>query len=375
MRSPARFALNIGAATALLAGCGGSQPPIGAPGAMPRARAIVAQGERSGSRPLVKPAVRPELKEYPVGNPKGAAYPLSLIFDKRGDLWFNAFLLPYLGKMAPNGKVTAHRLPIKLTPCGQEYANEFALGPDHNIWLTDLCGQSLGTVKPDDEIMQKDPFLKTGYSYTAGITTMSRGLWVVITPYGYLAEVSATWKVIKTIRLPNYYCWPGPIGVGYAKTLWIPGGANCSIARVTPDGKVADFPVQAKDGVWVITRGPDGNMWFTAADGPKENAWVGKITPNGQITKYPITDQAWGIAMGPDGNWWITEPYVGHVISMNLQGQVVDDIKLPHSINGSQPRFQTGEIIQGPDGNMWFGEGLRNKIGELIFRMVSAKND
>jgi hypothetical protein len=31
-----RYALNMGSAAALLAGCGGSQPPIGAPGAMPQ---------------------------------------------------------------------------------------------------------------------------------------------------------------------------------------------------------------------------------------------------------------------------------------------------------------------------------------------------
>ena len=31
-----RFALSMGVAAALLAGCGGSQPPIGAPGAMPQ---------------------------------------------------------------------------------------------------------------------------------------------------------------------------------------------------------------------------------------------------------------------------------------------------------------------------------------------------
>ncbi len=37
------------AAAALLAGCGGSQPPIGAPGAMPQTRAIATHAERSGS--------------------------------------------------------------------------------------------------------------------------------------------------------------------------------------------------------------------------------------------------------------------------------------------------------------------------------------
>jgi hypothetical protein len=40
MRTLGRFALSISAAAALLVGCGGSQPPIGAPGAMPQSRAI-----------------------------------------------------------------------------------------------------------------------------------------------------------------------------------------------------------------------------------------------------------------------------------------------------------------------------------------------
>jgi hypothetical protein len=34
-----RCALSIGVVAAMLAGCGGSQPPIGAPGAMPQSRA------------------------------------------------------------------------------------------------------------------------------------------------------------------------------------------------------------------------------------------------------------------------------------------------------------------------------------------------
>jgi hypothetical protein len=42
------YALSISAA-ALLAGCGGSQPPIGAPGAMPQSRAIAYHAERGGS--------------------------------------------------------------------------------------------------------------------------------------------------------------------------------------------------------------------------------------------------------------------------------------------------------------------------------------
>ncbi|HLY02983.1 MAG TPA: hypothetical protein VKR56_10895 [Candidatus Cybelea sp.] len=46
------YALGIGAA-ALLAACGGSQPPTGAPGAMPQTRAIAAHADRDGSGPFL----------------------------------------------------------------------------------------------------------------------------------------------------------------------------------------------------------------------------------------------------------------------------------------------------------------------------------
>ena len=44
-----RYALSIGAGAALLAGCGGSQPPIGAPGAMPQTSVVATHAERGGS--------------------------------------------------------------------------------------------------------------------------------------------------------------------------------------------------------------------------------------------------------------------------------------------------------------------------------------
>ena len=44
-----RCALMSCAAAAMLAGCGGSQPPIGAPGAMAQTSASAAQVERRGS--------------------------------------------------------------------------------------------------------------------------------------------------------------------------------------------------------------------------------------------------------------------------------------------------------------------------------------
>ena len=44
-----RSAAALGVAVALLAGCGGSQPPVAAPGAMPHTPAIATHAERGGS--------------------------------------------------------------------------------------------------------------------------------------------------------------------------------------------------------------------------------------------------------------------------------------------------------------------------------------
>src|SRR5580704_15964905 len=62
-----RYVLGGFAAAAMLAGCGGSQPPIGAPGAMPRSQtsAIATHAERGGS--WMAPEAKSEELIYAVG--------------------------------------------------------------------------------------------------------------------------------------------------------------------------------------------------------------------------------------------------------------------------------------------------------------------
>ena len=44
-----RVAFGVGSAVVMLAGCGGSQPPIGAPAAMPQSLVLATRADRSGS--------------------------------------------------------------------------------------------------------------------------------------------------------------------------------------------------------------------------------------------------------------------------------------------------------------------------------------
>jgi streptogramin lyase len=71
-------------------------------------------------------------------------------------------------------------------------------------------------------------------------------------------------------------------------------------------GQVTEFSAAQAN---AITSGPDGNMWlaqYSAADVSE----IGRITPSGTVTEFPLPDAAAvpnAITTGPDGNLWFTE--------------------------------------------------------------------
>src|SRR5262245_66477187 len=75
---------------------------------------------------------------------------------------------------------------------------------------------------------------------------------------------------------------------------------------------ITEFPVPAAvSNPFGITRGPDGNLWFTESLAGR----IGRITPAGVVTEFSagITpgSQPAEITAGPDGNPWFTEPTPG----------------------------------------------------------------
>lgn len=70
------------------------------------------------------------------------------------------------------------------------------------------------------------------------------------------------------------------------------------------------FPIlTANSGSEAINAGPDGNVWFVEYRSNK----IGRITPQGTITEFPIPtpdpniENDDDITAGPDGNVWFTE--------------------------------------------------------------------
>ncbi len=135
-----------------------------------------------------------------------------------------------------------------------------------------------------------------------------------------------------------------------------------SAARAaTPAGQVTEFAAGIVRGSvpYGITAGPDGNTWFTEAEGNR----IGRITPSGVVTEFAAgitaSSEPRGITAGPDGNVWFTEYYGDRIGRITPQGVVSEFAAGITAV--SRPRG----ITAGPDGNMWFTEYSGNRIGRI----------
>ncbi len=133
------FALSISVVTALLAGCGGSQPPIGVPGGMPQAMALAARTTRTNYKVV-----------YSFGTIPDGSYPTASLIDVGGTLY---------GTTAGGGSNSCAYYPyspysgcgtvFSITPSGTEKVlYRFGLAPDGSIpygGLHDAGGTLYGT--------------------------------------------------------------------------------------------------------------------------------------------------------------------------------------------------------------------------------------
>jgi virginiamycin B lyase len=107
----------------------------------------------------------------------------------------------------------------------------------------------------------------------------------------------------------------------------------------------------------LIIAGPDGNIWFTEADGNK----IGRSTLSGVITELSLptsSSRPESIAAGPDGNLWFTEAEGNKIGCISPLGTISE---FPLPVAGSHP----SNITAGPDGRLWFTESGNNRVGRI----------
>lgn len=172
------------------------------------------------------------------------------------------------------------------------------------------------------------------------------------------------------VRMGDEAAFPLPAGDGVPTSLatgpdgklWF-AAANGFIGELS-GATVTQYPVpnNGSPSAYHLVAGADGDLWFTQ-DLPTGSA-VGKITPGGAVTMYPLPagdGGAGGITLGPDGNVWFTEQHSVYRVQDNLAYDVSLIVSVtPAGRLSIHPLFdgaRAGAITPGPDGNLWIAEG------------------
>jgi streptogramin lyase len=137
-------------------------------------------------------------------------------------------------------------------------------------------------------------------------------------------------------------------------------GCGTAFATNSDDGPVvSEFGTGLSVGVglWGITSGPDGNLWFTE----ETLGAVGRITPAAVITEFGAgfpTGNPRGIVTGPDGNLWVAMAGGDGAIAKVTKAGEVTEYPVP---TAGDPN----DIAVGPDGNLWYTDPAANLIGRI----------
>ena len=314
---------------------------------------------------LPAPASATTISEIAI--PTAMSGPTGIATGPDGNLWFIENGANKIGQITTAGAITEFPIPTSACPNSQCRAEAITAGPDGNLWFTEYRGNQIGRITPAGVVTQFP--IPTPNSSPERITVGPDGnLWFAESNANQIGRITPA-GVITEFPIPTPTSVPDGITAGPDGNVWFteefPGGNQ--IGRITPSGVVTEFPIPTGSGNPAeITAGPDGNLWFTEWDGNR----IGRITPTGVVTEFPVptvsahpfgttpSSNPFGITAGRDGNLWFTEAS-GNQIGRITPTGVITEFPIPTAAS-----FPDG-IAPGPDGNLWFAELTANKIGKV----------
>jgi len=261
-------------------------------------------------------------------------------------------------RILPSGKSTNAFYYGGVTSEGASF-DDITTGPDGALWITDGYNRQILRMTTTGDFAS---YRLNGYVAPISITTgPDKALW--FTEYGAIGRITTKGKItIYGLNGGLNDITAGPDGA-----LWFTEAQAGKIGRITTRGKITEYSngITAGAEPWSIAAGPDGALWFTEAAGGR----IGRITTKGQVTEYSsgitLTEQPDDIAAGPDGAMWFTEfeSSGSYQITASKIGRITMGGKIHEYSRGLNISAEPTGITAGPDGNMWFVESRRNRVG------------
>jgi streptogramin lyase len=141
--------------------------------------------------------------------------------------------------------------------------------------------------------------------------------------------------------------------------LWFTEETNNAVGRITPGAVITEFTAGFPTGnPRGIVTGPDGNLWVAQAGG---NGAIARVTKSGVVDEFPVPTPGdpTDVAVGPDNNIWYVDP------TANVVGRVTRDGSITEFTGGLNSGAEPTSIAKGPDGNLWFTEQAAGKVGRI----------
>ncbi len=233
-------------------------------------------------------------------------------------------------------------------------------GPDGGLWFTECQASKIGTITVAGTFTEYVlPYLS---ACPYQIATGSDGaLWFTeIQNFNHQIGRITTAGVITEFAVPNtlspvtqvYGIAPGPDGA-----LWFTSPNTSQVGRITPSGQITMYPLPARTVPGAISAGPDGALWFL---NNSTNISIGRITTAGVITTYPLPSPLAGtlgaITAGADGALWFTDSFAsGAAIGRITTAGAITSFPVPAALYG---------LAAAPDGSLWFSSN-RTTLGQI----------
>jgi streptogramin lyase len=287
-------------------------------------------------------------------------HPGGLAVGPEGNIWFTEVAGNEIGRVTPKGSFRLFPIP---TPGSLPGA--ITVGPDHDLWFTQAGSNEIGRITPSGTISE---FPIPSAVPRSGISSITAGpdgnLWFGESVANKIGRITTSGQVSQ-FSIPTPSSFPDGIAAGQDGNIWFTEGRGEKIGQITPSGTITEFPIHRTGFPARITAGLGGDLWFTVTNR------IGRITPSGTISEFPLParkgerTEASGIALGREGDLWFVEELTNRVSRITPSGRFGAAYSVPPA--ESFPSAITAD----PSGNLWITGLNANEIVQANTRLLT----